>query len=206
MKKRTGFTLVEMLVVIVIIGVIVLIAIPQFRNFYVSYKVRTATRMIQADMRSARQTAATRNRPVMVSVYRGPEGYYTKFYQLQDGVPVTSIDDNTKYVQIGNTVHYLPGGIEMKLTDANYTSFTDHIALAADTDTNVDIIFTERGESYDYTGLTFTEPASPTSNPASYTPRITLYVENKTIPNNHYFVALSLSGKVQAISYHSEVF
>ena len=63
-----GYSLTEALVVIAIIGVISLVSIPNFMAMYRSMKIKGGVRQLTNDIRSARQLAVTRYRPVMISL------------------------------------------------------------------------------------------------------------------------------------------
>lgn len=67
-RAERGYTLTEALVVVAIIGIISLVAVPNFISLYRSAKVKGAVMQFANDLRSARQTAATKYRPVMVSI------------------------------------------------------------------------------------------------------------------------------------------
>ena len=55
-----GMTLPELLIVIAIVGIIAVVAIPNFNTFWRSYKASTAIDEMISDMRLARQLAVTR--------------------------------------------------------------------------------------------------------------------------------------------------
>src|SRR5512140_397335 len=63
-----GYTLIEALVVVAIIGIFSLIAIPNFLGMYRSSKLKTSLRNVTTDMRWARQRAVSRDRFAMFSV------------------------------------------------------------------------------------------------------------------------------------------
>ena len=60
MRSR-GFSLPELLVVMGIMGLIMLVSVPNFINFYHSNKVKTSMREFTINLRAARQRAVTRN-------------------------------------------------------------------------------------------------------------------------------------------------
>lgn len=62
-----GYSLIEALVVVAIIGVISLVTVPNFMSMYRSMKIKSAVRLLTNDVRSARQLAVSRYRPTMVS-------------------------------------------------------------------------------------------------------------------------------------------
>lgn len=54
MKSENGFTLIEILITIAIIGIVGSIAIMNSQKFYSNYKVKEAARQIYSDMQAAR--------------------------------------------------------------------------------------------------------------------------------------------------------
>lgn len=65
--QNRGYSLVEMLVVVAIIGVISLVTVPNFMSLYRSMKIKSAIRLVSNELRAARQDAVSRYRPTMVS-------------------------------------------------------------------------------------------------------------------------------------------
>lgn len=63
MRKHRGFTIIELLVVIVIIGLIVVIGAGRYREFSQRQVVVSAKRQIMADIRSAQSDAASGRKP-----------------------------------------------------------------------------------------------------------------------------------------------
>jgi prepilin-type N-terminal cleavage/methylation domain-containing protein len=68
---ESGYSLVEMLVVLAIVGVLSLVTVPQFMTFYKQNKMRTAVRQFTSDIRGARQRAITLNAPTAISFTPG---------------------------------------------------------------------------------------------------------------------------------------
>jgi prepilin-type N-terminal cleavage/methylation domain-containing protein len=60
-RNSRGFSLVEMIVVVAIIGVLSLVSVPAFINFQRTQRIRGALRTFAGDIRTARQIAITRN-------------------------------------------------------------------------------------------------------------------------------------------------
>lgn len=87
MKSRrpdaAGYSLVEMLVVIAIIGVLALISVPSFMSMRNSAKMKAAMRTFTTDLRSVRQLAITHGRQVKLTYEPGP-GKRTYDYLMSD--------------------------------------------------------------------------------------------------------------------------
>jgi len=85
MKHRNsrGYSLMEILVVIAIIGILSLVTVPAFMNFQRRNAVRAGLRSFTADVRASRQFAITKNAMVRMQFYGGRE--YRVFQSLDNG-------------------------------------------------------------------------------------------------------------------------
>lgn len=72
-SRQTGYSLIEMLVVVAIIGTLTLVTIPAFVNLRNSNKMKSAMRSFTTDLRAARQLAITRSREVKVTFKTGAD-------------------------------------------------------------------------------------------------------------------------------------
>lgn len=73
-RRSRGYSIVEMLVVVAIIGILSLITVPAFMNFQRRNAVRSALRSFTSDIRSYRQHAITKNAYVRVQ-FSGDRDY-----------------------------------------------------------------------------------------------------------------------------------
>lgn len=69
--RQQGFTLIEALIVVVMIGVLLTIAAPSFVNFTASQRVKTASYEFYAALSFARSEAIKRRQPVTVAPVGG---------------------------------------------------------------------------------------------------------------------------------------
>jgi len=95
-NSQSGYSLAEMLTVVAIIGIMSLIVVPNFVQYYRSIRLKTAMRRLANDLRNARQRAVARNSMVMIS-YKPSTAPGT--YAMWE-----SLDTGTTWGQIGNTV------------------------------------------------------------------------------------------------------
>lgn len=77
MKKHAGFSLMELMVVIAIIGVLSAIAIPNAISWRNNAQVNSAARGLYSDLQNARSTAVKENRDCTVSFDTSGRGSYT---------------------------------------------------------------------------------------------------------------------------------
>jgi type IV fimbrial biogenesis protein FimT len=63
-KNQNGFTLIELMVALVVLGVLVSIAVPNFRAFMVNTQIRTTAESIRNGLQVARAEAIKRNEVV----------------------------------------------------------------------------------------------------------------------------------------------
>ena len=65
--NKTGFTLIEMMIVMAIMGILSAIAAPNFMNYMAERRLNGAARMVMSDLMAARQKAVSTNQQVKVS-------------------------------------------------------------------------------------------------------------------------------------------
>ena len=74
--RQSGFTLIEMMVVIVIISIIASVAIPSFSSFFDRYRLRGAADALFGDLQAARMEAIRNNSTVYVNFATGANWCY----------------------------------------------------------------------------------------------------------------------------------
>jgi type IV fimbrial biogenesis protein FimT len=80
---RGGFTLLEIMITIAILGILILIAASNFRELGEKYKVEAETKQFYADLMDARGRAMQRNRMFFVR-FAGPVTGYTGYATYED--------------------------------------------------------------------------------------------------------------------------
>jgi prepilin-type N-terminal cleavage/methylation domain-containing protein len=116
---RRGYTVAEILVVVAIIGLISLVAVPQFATFYRGNKMRSAVRTFTTKLRSAQQLAITSNSAIEIR-FKLNTNQYTIWRQ--------SIDPTTyqpAWTQVGsnNTLEAAGAGGSAGTVYFQYTEF-----------------------------------------------------------------------------------
>ena len=169
-SSQRGYSLTEMLTVVAIIGIMSLIVVPNFVQYYRSIKLKTGMRRLANDLRAARQRAVTRNAMVMIS--------YTPDVNPAVYTTYQSIDAGANWTQVGNTVQ-LDGPIYLK----DSTTATLKLADAYLSDGKTDAVFKSDGT-----------PVLPAGDTAG-----SILVKSKDkVAINTYTIDISATGKISA--------
>lgn len=95
MRRRAGFSLIELLVVMTLITAVVLIGMPAIQGWLERYRVRSAAESIAASIQLQRMRAISRNSRFSLS-FDDADGSYTRY----DGEPGswTEMDGGPRYL------------------------------------------------------------------------------------------------------------
>ena len=75
--NKTGFTLIELMIVVAIMGILSTIAVPNFMHYMAERRLNGAARMVMSDLMNARTLAVTLNRNVQVTFPTSAGASYT---------------------------------------------------------------------------------------------------------------------------------
>lgn len=121
-RPARGFTLLEMMIVIAIIGIVAAVGLPSFRYLTSTNRVKSASTELYLALIRARNEAVKRNRPVSLS--KNPAGWQAGWRIIADGnsdgsfttsdpdrlvaetgeqkrVTITSVDDSIVFLASG---------------------------------------------------------------------------------------------------------
>jgi prepilin-type N-terminal cleavage/methylation domain-containing protein len=74
-KKNSGFTLIELMVVIVVTGIFIAIGVPNFMSWLPKYRLKSAVRDLYSNMQLAKMTAVKSNQNCTVTYSTDPDQY-----------------------------------------------------------------------------------------------------------------------------------
>lgn len=119
-RRQAGFTLVEVLLAVGIIGIMTAIATPMFLSYYQGAQVRVAAEQVTTFLNQGRQLAITQNGPVCVHITQtamhyhlgtcaagatwiGPGTDATGNFPVPAGITLSPIDANVSFNYLGGT-------------------------------------------------------------------------------------------------------
>jgi prepilin-type N-terminal cleavage/methylation domain-containing protein len=179
-RREAGYSLPEMLVVIAIIGLLALVTVPAFINFFQSNKMKASMRNFTTDLRGIRSRAIAQGLQTKLTYATGSNG--TNSYDFWQGdspfgnsptwTRLTGTGANLSTKVMDNVVYFPPDGAS---TPQNFTDI--------DSDGTLDVIFFPNGQVKLPSGIT--------------TGNITIKTDMK-ITKPQYTITISPSGRVQA--------
>ena len=114
MRAQNGFTMIEMMVTLIVVGILAAIAAPAFTSLIASQNIRTSASMLQSSLLQARSEAIKRNTGVTVSP-NGGQGQWSTGWTvsvLSNGEVVSSNNKSTQAVITGGTGTSPPANVQ----------------------------------------------------------------------------------------------
>ena len=142
-KSQLGYTAVEMVVVVAIVGLFTLAAIPNFLQMYRQNQLRVGARTFASDTRWIRMQAIKNQRPAKVSVVAN-----SRQYSLAE---LTAANAWVEVRERGQThrVTELPDGITvLSHTFVDISAMPVSTKVPDDADSNPDIVYMPDGSVY----------------------------------------------------------
>jgi len=131
-KRNKGFTLVELMIVVLLMALLAAIAAPAYRTYMARSRVSGAARMVQSDLAAARMDAVNMNRRVKVD-FDGTSSSPAAAYHIYDDADGSgTVEDNEGRNITRNIRNYY--------YDASVGSDRDPIFLPNGTATNLPTI------------------------------------------------------------------
>lgn len=127
MKGAKGFTLMELIVVVAVLGILATIAAPAFQQFLTERRLNGAARLLMTDLLNARMQAVTQNNRFLVSILDAgryqvlDDGNENGAFDSGESRLIRNMQDNFHDVQVAanNSPIFLPRG-----TVTNMATFT----------------------------------------------------------------------------------
>jgi prepilin-type N-terminal cleavage/methylation domain-containing protein len=155
-RAEAGYSLVELIVVVAIIGVLALVTVPAFMSNYQSSKVKSAMRSFTSDLRSARALSIVHGHEVKISFKAGANQRSYDLYEAPFALgiipnaswtPLTGPSSNPyRATKVLDNIVYFPAD-----GPSNPQSFTD---IDPTPDGLLDIVFFPDGHAQVPAGLT----------------------------------------------------
>lgn len=172
-RPLRGYSLVELLVVVAIVGILSLVTVPAFMNYQRSNSFKGSLRQFSTDIRNCRQRAISRNSQVRLEL-DSTTAY--RFYELPNGGSWAALN-NFSETGPGTNVKYLDKG----------TTFSANTLGDSDNNSKNDMVFKPDG----------------TVDIGNSTGTVTLLSPWKNIYQNQFVVTLSTTGKITTAGSHT---
>jgi prepilin-type N-terminal cleavage/methylation domain-containing protein len=171
-----GYSLVEILVVMAIVGVMSLITIPAFISYSQQGRLRAALRQVHGDLRTMRLQAITNNLRIRVELQ--PDNVSYNYY--------SSADNGSTWVA------YIPKGmVSSSKSVASPVTFGATTFLDVNSNGKPDIVFLPSGM------------LDPNCTPTGSLPTLKMSVPWKNINQNIMTVTVSPAGGISTVGSHS---
>ena len=175
---QQGYTLMEALIVVAIIGMVSIVTVPAFMTYMRSAKIKSSARQFAVDLRDARQRAVSQYHPTKIAIKTGAG---QKGYFVADGEYDTASAGGIKWTTVPNSTK--------EMEETVYFSAST-LVDGEDADDYIDVMFLPNGTIVNGTTSTGTSKPLPT------TATITIKTD-QDVPKDNYVVDLSTAGRIR---------
>lgn len=181
-KNSRGYSLAEILVVVMIVGLIVGVGFPALNQLFPQYRIRAASSQLATAVRMARQKAISTRTPHRITLDLAGNRYAAFAYDGTD-----ALTDSTNWVPLDSLWQATPGQPKWIGLGADLRTYAVQPFADIDSDGNQDIVFMRDG----------------TVRGAAVTPArgVLLAVDNSWVTYNRYRITTSELGRVDVIAY-----
>ncbi|HSY47824.1 MAG TPA: GspH/FimT family pseudopilin [Thermoanaerobaculia bacterium] len=180
--RQAGFSLVEMLTVVAIVGVLALVTVPSFVTYFQTNKMKTAMRNFTSDLRTVRERAITQG--VQTKITFTPATSNTTASRAYDFWQGNATTNSTTWTQLTQP------NVTAKALSMGYTRYTENIAYFPTTGQT----FTSSGGVYSVVFY----PDGRVGMPAGATTASVIMKTDMKVPQPQYTIDVSPSGRVFA--------
>jgi Tfp pilus assembly protein FimT len=75
MQKRSGFTLIQLTIVIALLAILTAVSVPNFLSWLPKYRLKSAARDLYSNLHLAKMSAIKANKKCRVNYYKNPDRY-----------------------------------------------------------------------------------------------------------------------------------
>jgi len=75
MQKRSGFTLIQLTIVIALLAILTAVSVPNFLSWLPKYRLKSAARDLYSNLQLAKMTAIRANKDCSVNYHKNPDRY-----------------------------------------------------------------------------------------------------------------------------------
>ncbi|HOF58653.1 MAG TPA: GspH/FimT family pseudopilin [Syntrophorhabdaceae bacterium] len=142
MKKDNGFTIIELMLVVVIAGILATLSVAGYRNFVSKYEINSQTRELYSDLMSLRMMAMQKNRMTFVQLSNNSYIGYEDTDPQPDGNETLDTGLDSVIIpskSVKNTFSYTGGGF-INFNSRGFSNTTCTICILSQVNPSYDCI------------------------------------------------------------------